>query len=101
MSEWRDSVDWEGYEPFDPGVRGPLREQSRRDARAAYDRLMAARSTRRHQLSSLLTRNAVALDDNDAGICRLNDWLRANVESDIVDPVRLGPCGTRSSTTSP
>jgi len=91
MSESRESVEWEGYEPFDPGVRGPLREQSRRDAWAAYDRLMAARSTRREQLGNLLTRNSVALDDTDAGIGRVNDWFRANVEPDIVDPRRLGP----------
>ena len=35
------SVDWADYVPFDPGVDRPLHEVSRREARAAFQRLMA------------------------------------------------------------
>ncbi len=55
------SVSWDGYTPFDPGVDRPLDEVSRREARAAFDRLMAAKSQRIEELRQLLAANGLTL----------------------------------------
>jgi hypothetical protein len=85
------STDWTDYKPFDPGIRQPLHEVSRRDAKAAYERLMAAKEERIAQLDRLLRANGLRLDDSDEGIARLNDWFRSEVEPDPNDPNRLRP----------
>ncbi|GAA2887549.1 hypothetical protein Acy02nite_82490 [Actinoplanes cyaneus] len=74
------SVAWDGYSPFDPGVNRPLHELPRREARKAFDRLMAAKNDRKASLGQLLAANGVTLDDSDDGIQRLDDWFRDNVE---------------------
>jgi hypothetical protein len=73
------AVDWNGYEVFDPGIDRPLVQLRREEARAAFDRLMAARDQRLVQLHRLATANGVDLDAVD-GVQRLNDWFVASVE---------------------
>jgi hypothetical protein len=84
-------VDWTAYEPFDPGIWGPLREQSAADARGAFDRLMAAKEERKLALSHLLKANGIELVPTDEAIQRMNDWFRSEVEPDSGDPTRLRP----------
>lgn len=73
------AVDWNGYEVFDPGLDRPLAQLRREEARAAFDRLMAARDQRLAQLRRLATGNGVDLDAVD-GVQRLNDWFVASVQ---------------------
>lgn len=76
------SMDWAGYEPFDPGVTKPLHEVTKREARDAFNRLMAAREKRIGEVRRLLERNGVELGADDADLQALNDWFRAEVEGD-------------------
>lgn len=85
------SVDWGDYEPFDPGIHGPLHEVPRREARAAFGRLMAAKGARIEALRQLLKRNGVDLDTNDDALQDLNDWFRREVEPDPSNDGRLRP----------
>jgi hypothetical protein len=48
------SVAWGAYTTFDPGVRQPLHEVSRREARGAFNRLRAAKGERIDELRRLL-----------------------------------------------
>jgi hypothetical protein len=73
-------VDWNAYEPFDPGIVGPPEEQPRAKAKAAYDRLMAHRGERIEQLFKLLRKNLVPADDDDDAIQAINEWFVDNVE---------------------
>jgi hypothetical protein len=83
------TIEWDGYTPYDPGVRAPLHEVSRKEARAAFDKLMASRSVRIDELRKLLAANDVALSETDGGIQILNDWFRENVEPNDSQPDRL------------
>ncbi len=85
------SVDWEGYEPFDPGVSRPLSEVTKREAREAFRRLMASKGDRIEQLRGLLDRNGVTLSNDDAGLQAVNDWFREEVEGDPGSDGRLRP----------
>lgn len=85
------SVDWDGYEPFDPGIWGPLHELSRKDARAAYDRLMSEKPQRIEALKAVLERNGVISGESLADVQALNDWFRVEVEPDEANPARLRP----------
>ena len=85
------SVDWEGYEPFDPGVSRPLSEVTKREAREAFRRLMASKGDRIEQLRGLLDRNGVTLSSDDAGLQAVNDWFREEVEGDPGSDGRLRP----------
>lgn len=84
-------LEWDDYEPFDPGVRGPLHELPRADAQAAFERLMAAKADRIVALRGLLKANGVDLDDSDSGVQDLEDWFRVNVQPDPANPGRLAP----------
>jgi len=70
------------YAPFDPGVSRPLHEVTKREARAAFDRLMAAKDDRIAELRRLLSLNGVDLCSSDKGLQELNDWFRREVEGD-------------------
>lgn len=85
------SIDWDAYEIYDPGVLGLLGTLPRSEARAAFDRLMAAKSARIRLLEGLLEANGVKLDTDDAAIQRLNEWFVTHVERDPVAPGRLLP----------
>ena len=84
------SVVWADYTPFDPGVEGPLGQLTRREARAAFERLMAAKAERIAELGRLLERNGIQLSADDESLQALNDWFRAEVEAGDV-PRRLRP----------
>jgi hypothetical protein len=84
-------VNWDGYQPYDPGVRGPLHELPRREARAAFARLMDAKDERIEALRRLAAANGVDLDDSDRAVQDLEDWFRAHVEPDPRAPDRLRP----------
>lgn len=73
------NMDWNGYEIYHPGVFGPLETLPRREARQAFNRLMAAKSARIEMLRGLLKANGVELGSTDAAVQDLNDWFRANV----------------------
>jgi hypothetical protein len=75
-------VDWDGYEPYDPGVRGPLHELPRAAARAAFHRLMDSRRERRTALARLLEANGLRLDQSDGGLQALDNWFKKSVEPD-------------------
>lgn len=85
------TIDWNEYEVYDPGVFGPLHELPRREARAAYQRLMDAGPERIEMLRRLTATNGVDLGTDDESIQRLNDWFRANVGEDAQQPGRLQP----------
>ncbi|SDJ96126.1 hypothetical protein SAMN05428985_10225 [Nocardioides sp. YR527] len=74
------SVNWGGYAPFDPGVTRPLHEATKREARSAFQRLMAAKDERVAVLRQLLERNGVALSSEGDGLHALNNWFRSEVE---------------------
>jgi hypothetical protein len=76
------TVDWNGYKPFDPGVDGPLNKMSRKEARHAYDRLMAAKSDRVEALRDLLAANGLRLSESNEDVRALNTWFRDNVDAD-------------------
>lgn len=80
-------VIWGGYEIFDPEVDRPLAELSRRDARAAYDRLMAAIPDRLGQLQELLDANGVGAGD----LAAVDEWFFRSVAEDAGTGGRLAP----------
>jgi hypothetical protein len=83
------SVVWDGYVPFDPGVRAPLQGLPRREARGAFERSMSEKAERIQMLRGLLQANGVVLEGSDEGVQALNDWFRANVEPNPLEPGRL------------
>jgi hypothetical protein len=85
------SVDWGDYESFDPGVSVPLHELPKREAKAAFDRLMAAKDARIDALRGLLKRNGIELGTSDDALQDLNDWFRSEVEADPNNAGRLRP----------
>jgi hypothetical protein len=85
----RKGVDWDEYEPFDPGFTGPLHELSTADARAAFSRLMAAKTNRKEELVQLLARNGLQLDTSKDAIQQANDWFLHEVEPDTRNKDRL------------
>lgn len=54
-------MDLAGYQPFDAGVTGPLRDATREAAERHFERLMAARAARRAELEGLWLRDGGAL----------------------------------------
>lgn len=76
------SVNWGDYAPFDPGVTRPLHEVAKREARAAFQRLMEAKADRIAELRRLLSVNGIVLSSDGEGIQSLNDWFRSEVEGD-------------------
>lgn len=85
------SIDWDGYEPFDPGASDPPRALPRAEARRVFKHCMETKSARLEILSRLLKANGVELTSADSSIQDLNDWLFANVEADPEQPGRLRP----------
>ena len=81
-------MDWNDYQIFNPEVDRPLHELPRGEARAAHDRLMAARSARVAALKRLARASGVDLEGLDA-LQQLNDWFVSSVESDDGAPGRL------------
>jgi hypothetical protein len=74
------SVDWDGYELYDPGVSAPLCDVPRAEARRAYERCMQTKSARIEGLRTLLEANGVVLGDDDGSVQALNDWYVAEIE---------------------
>jgi hypothetical protein len=88
------TVDWDGYSPYIPEFPvepRPLHEAPRREARAAFKQLMAAKDERIAELGRLLRRNGIELRSSDEGLQEVNDWFRTEVESDPQNPGRLRP----------
>lgn len=86
------AVNWDGFQPYDPGTAGPLGQLPRREARAAFDRLMASRWSRIAEVRALMERNGVRLEaDGGPSLEAANDWFRAEVEPDPSRPERMRP----------
>lgn len=85
------TMDWDGYEIYDPKVAGPLSTLPRAEARGAFDRLMSEKRARIEMLGRLLKANGVELRSSDIGVQELNDWFITNVEADPTSPGRLLP----------
>jgi hypothetical protein len=86
-------MDWDDYEIFDPGpeVNRPHAELPRRDARRAFNRLMAEKERRKAELRKLVAANGIELDGSDGSIDRLEAWFRASVEGSSDEADRLKP----------
>lgn len=76
------TVTWGAYTPFDPGVTRPLHEVSKREARAAFERLMAVKADRIKELEQLLRQNGIECSSDDHGLQQLNDWFKSEVAGD-------------------
>ena len=74
-------MDLSGYEPFDAGVTGPLRDAAREVAVQHFERLMAARRERHDALAALAARHGVAMDPAAIGA-----WLGAAAPDAAADP---------------
>ena len=85
------TVDWGGYEPYQPGVHGPLHELPRAAAKQAFNRLMAERYGRIAAVARLLEQNRVAWGSSDAALAQIEAWFRAGVEADPTSRGRLRP----------
>ncbi len=84
------SVDFTGYDPFDPGVSGPLRDAARDVAERHYERLMAARPARREALAALCAIAGVAMEP-----AALGAWLAPELAA--ADAPLTGPDAWRWS----
>jgi hypothetical protein len=78
-------LNWDGYEPLEDAVVDPSR-LSRKDARAAYERLMEMKDARREQLVKLLAADGVEFDGSDAAVQALTDWFARSVERSPSNP---------------
>jgi hypothetical protein len=77
----------EGYEPFQPGVVGPLGSVSRPEARESFKRRMASKSTRIEMLGRLVRINGGdELSHSESAIQMLNDWFVEHIEIDPANP---------------
>jgi hypothetical protein len=85
------TMNWDGYEIYDPGAFGPLHALPRTEARRAFNKLMDAKPGRIQMLHWLLNANGAELAGTSAGIQDLNDWFVANVQADPGKPGRLLP----------
>jgi hypothetical protein len=85
------SIDWGGYEPYEPGIAASPVTLPRVEARQAFKRCMETKSARIEMLSRLLQTNGVDLDTSDAAIQDFNEWFYARVEADPENPGQLLP----------
>ncbi len=85
------SIDWDGYEPYEPRVVGPLKALGRAEARLVFKRCMETRGARIEVLRHLLKANGVELGADDAAVQDLNDWFFASVEPDPEQPGQPRP----------
>jgi hypothetical protein len=83
-------MNWDDYVIYDPGIDRPPQELPRKEARAAFDRLMDARHERVALLRKLAAVNGVDIDADD-GVQQLNDWFVASVKASPSNPKRLEP----------
>jgi hypothetical protein len=79
------AVQWDAYEVYDPGVSGLLEQLPRRDARRAFDKLMASREHRTGELRRLLGANGIELGADDGSIDVLDGWFVATVQGSTAD----------------
>jgi hypothetical protein len=85
------AVDLTGYEPFDAGVRGPLRDATRADAERCFTRLMAARAARIDQLGALAARHGVAFEPAAVGAWLVRELGGVNAVASPPQRGREGP----------
>lgn len=85
------SIDWDGYEPYDPGVSQPTRTLTRVEALRVFRHCMESKPARLEMLNRLLRASGVGLSSADSSIQDLNDWFLANVEESPDQPGRLLP----------
>ena len=80
------SVDWHGYDVFDPWVAGPPEILSRAEALEMFERCMANRERRTEALRRLAAAHGVRVDEDDDSVQALNDWVTAEVAPDLEVP---------------
>lgn len=83
------SIDWDSYEPYDPGSDDTPNALPRAEARQAFKRCMETMPARIEMLRRLLKANGVELGTGGAAIQDLNDWFLASVEADPGQAGRL------------
>jgi hypothetical protein len=79
---------WASYEPVDVGPGPP---QSRAAAKREFDLAMQQKAKRIGQIRGLLAANAVDPGSADRDVQAVNDWYRAEVEPDPMQPGQLTP----------
>ena len=84
-------MDWSDYDHYHPIVRGRPGEFGRADAIREYDHLMGSRRSRIAELTDLLARNGILLNDQDDSIAEVNRWFVANVTPYVENPNRPDP----------
>jgi hypothetical protein len=77
-------VDLAGYQPFDAGVTGPLRDAARADAERYFTRLMDARAARVEALRALAARNGVPLEPAAIGAWLVRELPDPQVPRDAI-----------------
>lgn len=82
VGRYGNQMEWGDYEWYRRGVEGKLSDAPRPVARAAFDRLMEAKSERIQMLIDLAGTQGFHVDSTDGGVQRLNDWFCAFVEED-------------------
>ena len=85
------TIEWDGYEPYEPDVAVPPDTLPRAAARLAFKRCMETKPARLEMLSRLLKANGVEPGNSDAVVQDLNDWFFAHVEADPEHPGWLLP----------
>ena len=77
------TISLDNYVAYHPGVDKPWRELGRAEAKAAYERLMAAKAERFTQLAALLHSGGLSLPSAeraaDADLDALEGWFRTRV----------------------
>lgn len=85
------TIEWDSYEPYDPGFAGRLAELPRSEARQAFRRCMETKPARLEMLRDLLKANGIELENSDAAVQELNNWFVAELEADPERPGMLLP----------
>lgn len=78
----RDTITWDDYVGFDPGIDRPLHEVTRSEASDYFDRFMRATEERPDVLRRLLAVNGVTLGPDAAALDQLNAFYVENIAGD-------------------
>lgn len=83
------TVQWGDYQSYRPAVAKPMKEASRKEARAEFNKLMSEKGQRIEELGKLLENNGIQLRSTDEGLQQLDDWFCREIEANPEQPERL------------